>query len=148
MMFKRRQIGLIRIGAAEVGRLNENFANQVHVHQAAAQAGFDPFQFNVRGDHRRQPGVVTVIKNLIELFLRPLRRTLRAEIINDQHRNVAHAIKHIVVGNFRSRTKRGAQMIQQIGRVDEHHFTATRQLRVGNGGGEMSLAAAVTAMKQ
>ena len=64
--------------------------------------------------YRCQPGVVAVIDDLIQFFLRPGCAGLLAEIVQYQQFGAPDTFKELIVRNFTVRTKCGAQVIQKI----------------------------------
>ena len=118
----------------------------VHQHlvlQAAAQARVEVLQPLVRGDDGGELCVVAVVQQLEELLLRPRRAALAAQVVQDEQRRRAHHLEELVVGSIALGAERGPQMVQQVRHDHEDDRLAQRQALVGDGRGQVRLAAAV-----
>ena len=134
------------VGQVDVDGAGRGFdvvdAGDRRVGQAHAQALVEAVDAEVGGDDRRQLGVVAVVEDLEELFLRPGRRVLRAEVVEDEHRRVAHLLEQHVVGHLAVRAVGGAQVVEEVGHDDEQRRLAALDAAVGDRGGDVGLAGA------
>ena len=96
---QRREIGLVRFGAAEIGRIDDKFAYEVHIHQPAAHARLDTLKFHIAGNDGGQRGVVAMVDDLVQFFLRPLSGVLGAQVVQDEKGCVASLLEKIVVSH-------------------------------------------------
>ncbi len=118
--------------------------HQVRICQPRTDTDVYCFQFEIRGDHGRQAGVVSIVKYLEEFFLRPLGAALRAQVIQDEQRCVTYLVEALVVGGGAVRAIRRAQVVQQVRYDDEQRWPSACYLLVGDGRRQVGLATAVT----
>ncbi len=132
-------------GLAKVGREDLVYLAQVGIDQARGDARVEILQPLIRRDHRRQPIVVAVVEDLEELLLRPRGAVVCAQIVQDQQRRVADGVEPLVEARRAVRRVGRPQMIEQVGHDHEEHRVAQRDAEIGDGGGQVRLAAAVAA---
>ena len=125
-----------------------NHSDQAGVDHARADPNLNRFQIFVGGNDGRQLGIITMVEDLVELFLSPGRVALRAKVVENEQRRIAHLFEALVVAARGVGAVRGAQMIQQIGDVDEQDGLPGFQALVSDGSGEMGLSAPVASLEQ
>ena len=86
-----------------------------------------------------------MVDELEQLLLRPRRRRLRAQVVEHEHRRVAHALEQLVVADLRARLVRRAQVVQQVRHDDEQRRLAALEQPVDDRRGDVRLAAAARA---
>ena len=120
------------------------------MHQPGAPLGVEPGaerfvqprQWPPDGYDSGQGVVVAVVDNLEQLFLGPRRRAVSAKVVENQHRHVAHLLEQLVVGELAVGGVGGPQVVQKIGHHDEEGGLLPLDAAVGNGRGQVGLAAA------
>ena len=78
---------------------------------------------------------------LRELLARPRRLRVAVEVVEDGQRRLAELVAEAVVGDFGVVAVGGAQAIEEVGDGEEERGAAKRDRAVGDGGGEVRLAA-------
>ena len=112
------------------------------VAQARTQAVVQLAQRPVRRHDGRQASVVAMVDELEQLLLGPRRRALRTQVVKDEHRRGAHLLEELVIAHRGVRPVGGAQMVEQVRHDDEQRRRPQLQAAIGDGGGDVRLAAA------
>ena len=99
------------------------------------------------GDNGRQGGVKAVVQYLKQLFLRPGRSSLNAQVIQRQHRHIANLLEQVIIGNGIVRGIGSPQMVEQVGGHDKVGGKAQFNAAIGGRHGQLRLAAAAGAGK-
>ena len=139
------------IERADLGRaalLEHVHAGDGGVHQARAQALVELVGREVRRDDRGQAHVEAVVDDLEQLLLRPRRRRLRAQIVEDEDGRVADALEQLVVAHLGAGAVGGAQVVEEVGHDHEKRRLAAFDDAVHSCGGDVRFAAAAGAGEQ
>ena len=112
------------------------------VREPRAQALVDLLGRPHAGEDGGQRGVETVRDELRELLARPRRLRVAVEVVEHGQWSLAKLVAEAVVGNFGVAAVRGAQAVEEVGDGEEERGAAEFDRAVGDGGGEMGLAAA------
>jgi hypothetical protein len=88
-----------------------------------------------------------MVDNLEQLLLCPRRAGLIAEVIQYEKRGILHFSEDFVIGGVAAGVEGGTQMVKEVRDADKKGWTALLQTMIGNGCGQMGLAAAVWSHK-
>jgi hypothetical protein len=127
----------------------EDVAAEVGVAEAGADAGVEAVDVGVGGDDGGEAVVVAVVENLVELFDGPGGRLLGSEVVNDEEVGGAYLLEALVIGDVGSGGVGSAELVEEVGgngEVDLHAVVLDDV--VGDGGGEVGLAATVAAEEE
>ncbi len=94
------------------------------------------------GKQGGQPVVVAVIDYLEELLLGPGGGGMGPQVVQDEQGGLFHPFKGVVVAEFGLGAIRGTQVVQELGDGSEEDRLALGQPVVGDGCGQVGLAAA------
>ncbi len=101
----------------------------------------------VGGDDGGEAGDVAVVHDLVELLLGPRGGGLGTEVIEDEEVGVADALEEFVVGRIAAGGEGGAEVVEEVGDDGEEDGAAGFEGAIGDGCGEVGLAAAVGALE-
>ncbi len=133
--------------AAVVRGLDVHVGDDLGVRKTGAHAALDLFQEQVGRHDRWQAVDIAVVENLEEFLPRPRRGALCAEVVHDQQRCVANPVEARLKGFALVRVGE-AELIEQVGDGEEERGEAVLDAVIGDGGGEVCLAAAVAPLDE
>ena len=93
------------------------------------------------GDDGGEPLVVAMPEELRELLLGPRRGAFVAQVVEHEQGDGAHLLEHLVVSQIAIGGVGRAQVVEQVGGGDEEDGLPGGDAPVGDGGGEVGLAA-------
>src|SRR5579884_1401326 len=121
---------------------------ELRIPQPGTEPRLDLIEGQVSRDDGRQTAIIAMVEDLVELFLRPRGRRLRAEVIHDQEWRVTNRLEQLVVRYVTARAEGRAQVIQQVGSDNKDCRLAGREAMVCYCGGQVRLAGPEGAVNQ